>query len=88
MICFLNTKGQCPTDELPDLINNFNAVPLNIGYVGKFRNMKVFINQNGGYNIKGSVWKYQLGNNITPLELPAYEEAIKDLNSLTFGTYM
>ncbi|HQZ73401.1 MAG TPA: hypothetical protein PLO70_02755, partial [Chitinophagaceae bacterium] len=50
--------------------------------------MKVFINQNGGYNIKGSVWKYQLGNNITPLELPAYEEAIKDLNSLTFGTYM
>jgi hypothetical protein len=57
-------------------------------YLGKYRNLSVWINRDGTYSIKGSIWKFAKGNNYGSFSLEECKDAFDELNSLTMGTFL
>ena len=87
MYCLLSTKSQVSPSEIDDLVINLNAKAVDHYYKGRLGNLRIYINPDGTYCTKGSIWKYAKGNNITPFSHEDFLATINELDSLTFGTY-
>jgi hypothetical protein len=88
--CFLNVRSH--HNDVDGLVLNFNAKS-KLGrngqrYAeGKLDNLRFWVEDNGNYSIKGSIWKYSHGNNFGAFDQKKYDESVRELNSLTFGTF-
>jgi len=87
MFCLLNTKGQVASEDVAELAMNLNAEPNKNYFKGKLNNLRIFIKETGEYFIKGSIWKYETGNNTSSYSYPQFISTCNELDSLTFGTF-
>jgi hypothetical protein len=71
------------------MAKNFGLKQLENGiYKSVYDSLKIFINATTGeYRIWGSIWIYSRGNNTGQFSLNEFRETIKELDSLTFGTF-
>lgn len=90
MYCLINAKG-CIT-EVDTLIKNFSLKPKQSYtggeyFTGKYRNLRIWADWSGQYEIKGSIWVFAKGNNHSGFIYEELLECVSELNSLTLGTY-
>lgn len=82
----MRVKGFCNIPH--EMAKNFDLKPDNTNnYIGNCKNLRIQINSNSSYKINGSIWRYFKGDNAGLFTMNDFEEAVEELNSLTFGTF-
>ena len=90
MFCFINVRSHCT--DYKSLVTNFKLATMTYEdgrkkYIGCYENMNITVWEDGRYNIKGSIWKYMKGNNAGTFTMKDFQEAVAEIDSLTFGTF-
>ena len=90
MFCFTNVRSHCT--DYKSLVTNFKLATMTYEdgrkkYIGCYENMNITVWEDGRYIIKGSIWKYMKGNNAGTFTMKDFQEAVAEIDSLTFGTF-
>lgn len=85
MYCFINVKGYC--SDFESMARNLTLSNKNDRYEGNYVNLRFIVEKTGQYTIKGSIWIFYHGNNKGDFTMTDFTEAVRELDSLTYGTF-